>query len=59
MSEFHEQIKIAYAVYIKENDDFQFKGIKASAPRARKALLDLMQLAKERRKEIQIQKGEM
>lgn len=59
MSTLHEEIKIAYAVYLKEHESFQDKGVKAAAPRARSALLDLMNLAKERRKEIQTQKSEM
>ena len=59
MSDLHEQIKVAYATYLKENEQFEIKGIKAAAPRARKALFELNKLAKERRKEIQEKKNEL
>jgi len=55
----HEQIIIAYNTYIKETEKFEKQQIKVSAVRARQALQDLNKLTKERRKEIQEQKGEM
>ena len=55
----HEEIVLAYQNYIKEVDAFENKGIKAAAPRARRALHDLTKLTKERRKEIQERKNEM
>jgi len=55
----HEEIILAYQNYIKEVDAFENKGIKAAAPRARRALHDLTTLTKKRRKEIQERKNEM
>jgi len=55
----HEEIVLAYQNYIKEIDAFENKGIKAAAPRARRALHHLTKLTKERRKEIQERKNEM
>jgi len=54
----HEQIKLAYNLYLKENDKFE-SGVKASAVRARQALHDLKLLIVERRKEIQDKKNDM
>jgi len=54
----HEQLKIAFSVYLKENEKFE-SGVKASAVRARQALHDVKQLIVERRKEIQDKKQEM
>jgi len=54
----HEQIKLAYNLYLKENDKFE-SGVKASAVRARQALTDLKALIVERRKEIQEKKNDM
>jgi N-glycosylase/DNA lyase len=59
MSDLHEEIKVAYATYLKENEAFEVKGIKAAAPRARKALQELNKLTTQRRKEIQEKKSEM
>lgn len=53
MSEIHEQLKVAFATYIKESEKFEHDGVKVSAVRARQALNDIKQLIVERRKEIQ------
>ncbi|MFA7671312.1 MAG: hypothetical protein WCY53_03540 [Sphaerochaetaceae bacterium] len=55
----HEQIVAQYEAYIAENQKFCERGIKASAARARKALGEIAKLAKERRKEIQEEKGDI
>lgn len=57
MSETHEQILEAIDAYLEENAKFEEKGVKAAATRARKALMDLKNLAHERRKEIQDKKN--
>jgi hypothetical protein len=54
----HEQLKLAFSVYLKENEKFE-SGVKASAVRARQALHEVKQLIVERRKEIQDKKQEM
>ncbi len=54
----HEQIVAQYETYLAENQKFTEKGVKVSAARARKALAEIAKLAKERRKEIQEEKGE-
>lgn len=53
----HEQIQEAYSAYIAEAQTFDEKGVKAAAPRARKALGDLGKLITARRKEIQDRKN--
>lgn len=53
MSDIHEQLKVAFATYIKESEKFEQEGVKVSAVRARQALNDIKQLIPERRKEIQ------
>jgi hypothetical protein len=53
----HEQIVAAFNSYIKENEAFVTKGVKAAGTRARKALGELGKLTKERRKEIQESKN--
>lgn len=55
----HEEIVLAYNVYLKEAETFEEKGVKAAAARARKALQDLNKLTTARRKEIQEQKADM
>jgi len=50
---------IAYHNYIKENENFEKNDIKASAPRARKALGELHRLTKIRRSEIQKRKNSL
>ena len=52
----HEQIVTAYETYIAENEKFTAKGVKASAARARKALQEISNGIKERRKEITAEK---
>ena len=53
MNSIHEQILENYQAYVCDNIKFTQKGNKAAATRARKALAQIMKLAKERRKEIQ------
>ena len=55
----NEQIVLAYNNYLKENETFENKGIKAAAARARKSLQELNKLTTKRRKEIQKQKNEI
>lgn len=56
LSELHDEIKVAFATYIKEVELFEEKGVKVAAARARKALNDLNKLIPQRRKEIQEKK---
>jgi hypothetical protein len=56
LSDIHEQLKVAFATYVKESEKFAQDGVKVSAVRARQALNDVKQLIVERRKEIQDQK---
>jgi hypothetical protein len=57
VSNLHEEIKVTFAIYLKEVEDFE-KGKKIAAVRARKALQDLKHLITERRKEIQVEKSD-
>lgn len=59
MSDLHEQIKLTFSIYLKEIEEFETKGKKVSAVRARKALQDLKNLIVERRQEIQNQKNDV
>lgn len=59
MSDTHEQLKLAWAIYLQESEKFEVKGIKASAVRARQALNDMKDLITERRKEIQEKKSDL
>lgn len=59
MSEIHEKLKIAFAVYVQEIERFEEKGVKISAVRARQALNELKTLIPIRRKEIQDKKNIM
>ena len=52
----HEQLVGLYEEYIRENQKFTEKQVKASSGRARKALAEISKLCKERRKEIQAEK---
>ena len=52
----HEQLKAAFETYIAENEKFTGKGVKAAAARARKALQEMTNAIKERRKEITAEK---
>ena len=49
----HEQLKVLFALYVKESEKFDKEGVKVSAVRARQALSDLKNLIPDRRKEIQ------
>jgi hypothetical protein len=52
----HETLVSLFDTYLKENEKFADKGVKAAGTRARKALAEFTKVAKERRKEIQDQK---
>jgi len=56
VSELHEDLKVAFATYLKEIEAFEERGIKVAAVRARKALGDMNKLITARRKEIQEKK---
>lgn len=49
----HETLISLFDTYLKENEKFTDKGVKAAGTRARKALAEFTKIAKERRKEIQ------
>jgi|TARA_B100000900_G_C20533544_1_gene697370 hypothetical protein len=54
MTETHLKIKALFEEYVSENEKFkEGQGVKASATRARKALMEITKLAKVRRGEIQ------
>ena len=55
----HEQIVANYEAYLKEHAAWEYKGVKAAAARARKALGDIGKLTKARRAEIQEKKNSM
>ena len=59
MASVDEQIAEQMAIYLKENEAFETKGVKAAAARARKALGELGKLTKARRAEIQEKKNAM
>ena len=59
MSDTHEQLKLAFAIYLQETDKFEQKGVKASAVRARQALHEMKDLIIQRRKEIQEKKTDL
>jgi hypothetical protein len=59
VSDVHERLKLAFAIYLQEHEKFEVKGVKASAVRARQALNDMKDLITERRKEIQEKKIEL
>ena len=59
MSDLHEQIKLTFAIYIRETEKFEQEGVKVSAVRARQALLDLKDLIIARRQEIQDKKKDL
>lgn len=58
LSDIHEQLKTAFAIYVKESEKFEEQGVKVSAQRARQALNEIKQLIVERRKEIQEKKAQ-
>ena len=49
----HDDILAAVETYTAESENFDNKNVKASAARARKALMEITKLAKARRVEIQ------
>tara|TARA_B100000161_G_C33344997_1_gene321915 strand:+ start:375 stop:551 length:177 start_codon:yes stop_codon:yes gene_type:complete len=51
--ETHLKLKALMEEYIMEQDKFENNGVKASATRARKALMEISKLCKTRRGEIQ------
>ena len=53
MSNTHESLKALFEQYVDENDKFSEKNNKAAGTRARKALMEITKLCKDRRKEIQ------
>ncbi len=55
----HDQLLEFFETYKAENAKFTEKGIKASAARGRKALSQISNLCKVRRKEIMEEKNEM
>ena len=55
----HQEIADAFDTYVAESENFETKGVKASAARARKALTEIGKLAKTRRAEIQDQKNNL
>ena len=59
MTETHLKIKALFEEYHRESDNFEINGIKASATRARKALMEMSKLTKVRRAEIQDKKNSM
>lgn len=59
MSDVHEQLKLAFAIYLQESEKFEQKGVKASAVRARQALHEMKELIVLRRKEIQDKKTDL
>ena len=59
MTEVHLQIKALFEEYHRESDNFEINGVKASAARARKALMEISKLCKARSNEIQEKKVSM
>lgn len=53
MSNTHNDLLVLVEEYIENNEKFSSKGNKAAGTRARKALMDISKLCKDRRKEIQ------
>jgi hypothetical protein len=57
MSNSHDNLKLMFEQYIEDNEKFADKGNKAAGTRARKSLMEITKLCKERRKEIQESKN--
>ena len=55
----HDDILEAVETYKSESDNFDNNNVKASAARARKALMEITKLAKARRVEIQDRKNNL
>jgi hypothetical protein len=53
MSDTHDKIVALVEQYVDENEKFSDKGNKAAGTRARKALMEITKLCKDRRREIQ------
>jgi hypothetical protein len=56
MNDAHEQLKLTWAIYLRESEKFDSDGVKVSAVRARQALHDMKDLLIVRRREIQEKK---
>ena len=59
MMSVNDELVSAFKTYIEENEKFSTKGVKAAAPRARKALRDIISLAQKRRMEIREEKKDL
>ena len=59
MTENHIRLRALWEEYLEANDKFENKGIKAHAVKARKVLMEIGKLTKERRAEIQEKKNAM
>ena len=57
MTEAHNTLLTLVEEYMQENQKFSEKGNKASGTRARKALMEIAKICKDRRKEIQEEKN--
>ena len=55
----HLKLKALFEEYQAEQDKYEINGVKASAARARKALMEISKLCKVRRGEIQDKKNSM
>jgi hypothetical protein len=55
----HLKLKALFEEYQMEQEKFEINGVKASAARARKALMEISKLCKVRRTEIQDKKNSM
>lgn len=53
MSNSHDNLLVLIEQYIEENEKFTDKGNKAAGTRARKALMEITKVCKDRRREIQ------
>jgi len=56
VSDTHEQLKLTWAIYLRESEKFDEDSVKVSAVRARQALHDMKELLVIRRREIQEKK---
>lgn len=57
MTEAHNTLLTLVEEYMQENQKFSEKGNKAAGTRARKALMEITKICKDRRKEIQEEKN--
>jgi hypothetical protein len=55
----HDAIVEAFSTYLSEHENFEENNVKASAARARKALMAITKAAKVRRGEIQDRKNNL